>query len=277
MGNTSSASAQSLQKASKCNSCSQSGLYFSFGKRTDAKFYALIKGKQRRVYVDSKGRYYKENSKKKYLPNSIKTHKLSPKKVKSPKRKLSPKRKPGPKRKSGPKGPKPKPKGYYLRKKVKSPLTKVVKDKKKRSIGTRLSARAVFNEMGMSAIGKSFSILQKDGTYKTKYLRLRQNGSPYFANNFGKKHPYDGPIHLNFEKNKNWLRGPYPGDDMTGLKNSWPNYGYNIPPAGVAQPFRTSLLPRISAGTRRGNNYGNNFGNSRNVPHMHYGKMCFGA
>jgi hypothetical protein len=262
MGNTSSASTQSLQKASKCNSCSQNGLYFSFGKTTDAKFYTLIKGKQRRVYVDSKGRYYKDNSKKKYLRKNYKIFKLSDsKKRKSPKRK-SPKRKP---------------KGHYLRKKVKSPLRKVVKDKKKRSIGTRLSSRAVFNEMGMSAIGKSFSILQKDGTYKTKYLRLRQNGSPYFANNFGKKHPYDGPIHLNFEKNKNWLRGPYPGDDMTGLKNSWPNYGYNIPPAGVAQTFRTSLLPRISAGTRRGNNYGNNFGNSRNVTHMHYGKMCFGA
>ena len=291
MGNT--------QKTSKCNLCSQSGLYFSFGKRTDAKFYALIKGKQRRVYVDSKGRYYKENSKKKYLRKNYKIFKLSDSKkhkknnygyfyynlldrynkspVKSLKYKgarhvIRPKRK-YLKRKS----PKRKPKGYYLRKKVKSPLRKVVKDKKKRSIGTRLSARAVFNEMGMSAIGKSFSILQKEGTYKTKYLRLRQNGSPYFANNFGKKHPYNGPIHLNFEKNKNWLRGPYPGDDMTGLKNSLPNYGYNIPPAGVAQPFRTSLLPRISAGTRRGNNYGNNFGNSRNVPHMHYGKMCFGA
>lgn len=248
MGNTSSANVQSAQKTSKCNSCSQSGLYFNFGKRTDAKFYALIKGKQRRVYIDSNGRYYKENSKKKYLPKGAKTHKLSPKKVKS------------------------KPKGYYLRKKVKSPLRKEVKDKKKRIIGSRLSARAVFNQKGMSAIGKSFSILQKDGTYKIKYLRLRQNGSPYFANNFGKKHPNDGLIHLNIPYNKNWLRG----DDLckiTGLKNSWPNYGYDIAPAGVAQPFRTSLLPRISAGTRRGNN----FGNVTNVPHMHYGKMCFGA
>ena len=125
----------------------------------------------------------------------------------------------------------------------------------------------------MSAIGKSFSILQKDGSHKRKYLRLRQNGSPYFANKFGKKHTNDGLIQLNFHENKNWLRGPYPGDDMTGLKNSWPNNGYDIPPGSVAQPFRTSLLPRISAGTRRGNNYGK----SVNVPHMHYGKMCFGA
>lgn len=255
MGNTSSATIS--QNASKCNSCSQKGLYFSFGKKIDDKLYVLIKGKQRRVYVDSKGKYYKDNNKKKYLPKGTRTYKLSPKKVKSlPKRKMSPK-----------------PKGYYLRKKVKSPLRKVVKDKKKRSIGTRLSARAVFNQMGMKAIGKSFSILQKDGTYKTKFLRLRQNGSPYFANNFGN----NGAIQLNFHKNKNWLRGPYPGDNMTGLKNSWPNYGYNIPPAGVSQPFKTSLLPRISAGTRRGNNFGNNFGNVTNVPHMHYGKMCFGS
>ena len=261
MGNTSSTSAQSSQKTSKCNSCSQSGLYFSFGKRTDAKLYVLIKGKQRRVYVDSKGRYYKENSKKKYLSKGTRTQKLLPKKVKVPKRKLAPK------------GRKSKPKSYYLRKKVKSPLRKVVKDNKKKTIGTRLSARAVFNEMGMSAIGKQFSILQKNGTYKKKYLRLRHNGSPYFANNFGKNHINDDLINLNLPINKNWLRGPYPGDDMTGLKYSWPNYSYNIPPGGVAQPYRTSLLPKISAGTRRGNNYGN----ITNVPHMHYGKMCFGA
>ena len=260
MGNTNNTDFASAQKTSKCNSCSQDGLYFSFGKRTDTKLYTLIKGKQRRVYVDSKGKYYKQNSKKKYLSKGTRTHKLLPKKVKS-----------SPKRKG------PKPKGYYLRKKVKSPLRKVVKDKKKRTIGSRLSARAVFNQMGMSAIGKSFNILQKDGTYKRKYLRLRRNGSPYFANNFGSKYLNDDAIQLNFLKNKNWLRGPYPGDDMTGLKNSWPNHGYNIPPAGVAQPFRTSLLPRISAGTRTVNNHRNNFGNSRNVPHMHYGKMCFGA
>ena len=260
MGNTSSVSAQSVPK---CNSCSQGSSYFSFGKKTDTKLYALIKGKQRRVYIDTKGKYYKEKSKKKYLPKGTRTQKLSQKKIKAPKRKF------------GPKGPKSKPKGYYLKKNVKSPLRKMVKDKKKRQIGTRLSARAVFNQMGMISIGKSFNILQKDGTYKRKYLRLRQNGSPYFANNFG-KHLNNNAIQLNIPYNKNWLRGSNPGN-MTGLKNSWPNYGYDIPPGGVAQPFRTSLLPRISAGTRKVNNNGNNFGNSRNIPHMHYGKMCFGA
>ncbi len=38
----------------------------------------------------------------------------------------------------------------------------------------------------------------------------------------------------------------------------------------IAKPLETSLLPKIASGTKRGNNYGN-------VPHMHYGKMCFGA
>lgn len=248
MGNTSSSS--NSQNKSNCNSCSQRGLYFDFGKRTDVKFYALIKGKQRRVYIDSKGRYYKENNKKKYLSTGTTTHTLSLK------RKLTPKRKT--------------PKGYYLRKNVKSPLRKVVKDKKKKSIGSRLSARAVFNEIGMKAIGKSFSILQKDGTYKIKYLRLRRNGSPYFANKFGEKYQNNELIQLNIPYNKNWLRGPSPGDYMTGLKNSWPNQEYNIAPAGVAKPLETSLLPKIASRTKRGNNYGN-------VPHMHYGKMCFGA
>lgn len=287
MGNTSSASAQ---KTSKCNSCSQNGLYFNFGKRTDAKFYVVIKGKQRRVYVDSKGKYYKENSKKKYLRKNHKIFKLSDSKkhkknnfgyffynlmtdkYKSPEKRLEYKH-PYSISTSKRKLPKSKPKGRYLKKKVKSPLRKVVKDKKKRLIGSRLSARAIFNKMGMSAVGKSFRILQKDGKHKTKYLRLRKNGSPYFSNNFGKKNSNDGLIHINLLKNKNLLRRSYPEDEMTELKNFWPNYRYSIPPTGVSQPFRTSLLPRISSGTRRANN----FGISVNVPHMHYGKTCFGA
>ena len=73
MGNTSSAATS--QNASKCNSCSQSGLYFSFGKKTDANFYALIKGKQRRVYVDSKGKYYNENYKMLALTSTKKFNK----------------------------------------------------------------------------------------------------------------------------------------------------------------------------------------------------------
>jgi hypothetical protein len=216
------------------------------------KLYAVINGKQKRIYVDSKGKYYKQNSQKKYLKKGIRTYKQSLKNVKT--------------------SPKVKRKDYYLNKKIKSPLRKPVKDSKKNKVGTRLSARAIFNEMGKSAIGKPFSILQKDGTRQIKYLRLRNNGSPYFANKFGNVHNNHELIQLNIPHNKNWLRGPYPGDDMTGLKYSWPNHGYDIAPAGVAQPFRTSLLPRIKPVTRRGNNR-----NSMNVPHMHYGKMCFGA
>lgn len=253
MGNTSSATSSSTrtQNVSKCNSCSQNGSYFSFGKSTnkskssEIKLYAKIKGKNRRVYVDSKGKYYKENSKRRKLPKGTKTYKLSPKR-------------------------KTVPKDFYLRKKIKSPLRKVVKDKKKKTIGTRLSARTVFNEMGTKGLGKSFRILQKDGKYKIKYLRLRQNGSPYFANKFGKTN--EGIVHLNILYNPNWLRGNSPCK-MTGIKNSWPNHGYNIPPGGVVQPFRTSLLPRVASTVSRGNS----FGNRMNVPHMHYGKMCFGA
>lgn len=248
MGNTSSAS--SSQTTSKCNSCSQGGMYFSFGKKTEAKLYTLVKGKQRRVYLDSKGRYYKDGSSKKYLNKNARTFKLGPKSPKSPKGPKKTVKKPKSPQKGPQKGPKKNlPKGYYLKKTVKSPTRKTVKDKNKKKVGTRLSARAIFNEMGMSAVGKSFDILQKDGSYKSKFLRLRQNGSPYFSNNFG-------TFHLNLPYNKNWLKGKELCK-MTGIKNSWPNVGYDIAPTGVAQPLRTSVLPT--------------------VPHMHFGKMCFGS
>ena len=70
--------------------------------------------------------------------------------------------------------------------KRKSPKRKVVKDKRGRKIGTRLSARTVYNEKGRKALGKSFRILQKDGKYKMKVLRLRRDGAPYFSTKFGK-------------------------------------------------------------------------------------------
>lgn len=258
MGNTSSAistnrvnnnnSNLNFPTKSNCNSCSQNGQYFNFGKNgfgkngfgknVDNKLYVLIKGKQRRVYIDLKGKYYRENSKKKYLKKGTKTYKLSTKQKLSTKRESS---------------------------KRKSPTLKTVKDNNKNLVGYRLSARTVFDQKGKEAIGKPFKILQKDGTYQIKYLRLRKNKSPYFANNFGK----NKLVHLEIPLNKNWLRGSFPVDDMTGLKYSWPTFDYNIPPAGVRQPFKTSLLPKVSSKIKRGNNY--------NVPHMHYGKMCFGA
>jgi len=238
MGNSGSSQSPSSGGACKsCNKCSEQGLYFSFGK-TDDKLYAIIKGKQRRVYVDKKGKYYKEGSTRRSLPSGTRTYKVKKSKIKSPKRKV--------------------PKNYYLKKTVKSPLYKSVKDTKKRQVGKRLSARAVFNEMGMNAVGRSFSILQKDGSHKMKVLRLRQNGSPYFANKFGNRHlmhnhrtfgkhvescKASNLSHLNMPVNKNWLRGS-PMEDMTGLKYSYPSA--LLAPGGVAQPHKMSILPRMA-------------------------------
>ena len=173
------------------------------------------------------------------------------------------------------------PKRSPRRYKRRSPKRKAVKDKRDREIGTRLSARTVYDEKGKKALGKSFRILQKDGKYKMKVLRLRRDGVPYFSTKFGNvmsksvtfnKHlPKDKVYHLNIPYNNHWLRGPV-SDDMTGILNSWPNKGMYIAPGGVAQPLRTSMLPKIAPGTRRGNNFG-----YKKMGHMHFGKMCFGA
>lgn len=162
-----------------------------------------------------------------------------------------------------------------------SPKRKVVKDKRGRKIGTRLSARTVYNEKGRKALGKSFRILQKDGKYKMKVLRLRRDGVPYFSSKFGRvetvipkpvsfnKHLQHNKVyHLNIPYNNHWLRGSA-SNDMTGILNSWPNKGMYIAPGGVAQPLRTSMLPKFASGTRRGNNFGTH--------HTHFGKTCFGA
>lgn len=170
------------------------------------------------------------------------------------------------------------PKRSPRRYKRRSPKRKVVKDKHDRKIGTRLSARTVYDEKGREALGKSFRILQKDGKYKTKVLRLRRDGAPYFSTKFGNamsnsvrfnKHLDNNNIHhYNIPYNNHWLRGPV-SDDMTGILNSWPNKGMYIAPGGVVQPLRTSMLPKMALGTRRGNNFG--------TSHMHFGKMCFGG
>ena len=227
-----------------CNSCSEGGQYFF-------------------------GRTRKSPVKKKTVKRTVRKSPVRKKTVKHNVRRKSPVKR------------KKVPKGYYLRKKVKSPFTKVVKDKRKRTIGTRLSARALFNRHGKGVVGHSFPVLQKDGTYVMKVIRLRQNGSPYFANKFGNYYfgnQYQKSVctspkitHLTFKLANNSLRGPK-YDDMTGLLNTWPNYGKNIPPGGVAQPYKTSLLPRMYPGkASRGNAYGRG--------HMHFGsnRMCFGA
>jgi hypothetical protein len=265
MGNTPSSvvSSPSSSSCSSCNSCSYGGKYFSFGSSTSNK--RMYKNHVVKTDVYGK-RYITISGRKYYLPKGTRTTKSSPTRRKSSptrrkssptRRKSSPtRRKSSPtRRKSSPK--KRKPIGYYKDKKVKSPRRKQVKDKKGKKIGRRLSARALYNEG--ARIGSTYNILQSDGSYKVKYLRLRKNGSPYFANNFGK----ELPIHLNLPHNKNWLRGSA-YDDMTGLKSSWPNANKLIAPGGVAQPLMyPSLLPRMK---------------NKNVkPHMHYGKMCFGA
>jgi len=123
---------------------------------------------------------------------------------------------------------KPKKEINYSRKSIKSPYIKPVKNKKDKKIGNRLSARAIYNEHGNEYIGKEFDILQPDGNYKQKFLRLRSNGSPYFSNKFGS--------HLTFPLVNN-RRGPI-YSDMTGYKNSWPDNLFIIPPSGVRRPTR---------------------------------------
>ena len=106
----------------------------------------------------------------------------------------------------------------YAKKVVVSPKHKTVRTNKGKKVGKRLSARGVYNEHGKTVVGKKFNILQKNGEYAVKVLRIRQNGSPYFANKFGNKTTF--PL---------------------------------IPPYGIAQPAKMTLLP-----------------------HSHFGKMCFG-
>jgi hypothetical protein len=120
------------------------------------------------VKKDSKGRYITKSSKKQYLPKGTRVHSKKENSKKSKRDSKMETKKPKKETK--------KPKKY---KEVKS------KDKTQKVIGKRLSARAVFDEKGVSSIGKSFNILQPNGSMKMKVLRLRKNGSPYFANKFG--------------------------------------------------------------------------------------------
>ena len=128
------------------------------------------------VRKDTKGRYVVSGGKKKRLPKGARaTSKKTVKKASPSKRKS-------------------KPKGYYSKKYIKSPLRKKVystpKDKrrKRQPMGTRLSARAIYNVHGHIVVGKKYDVLQPSGKYVTKYLRLRKNGSPYFTTKFGHTH-----------------------------------------------------------------------------------------
>lgn len=194
-------------------------LYF-FGEKKKDKLIGIrivssAKGDlKKKIYKDSKGRYYINNGRKKYLPKGTRL-KTTIKKIKT--------KKTGPKKRKD-----------YSRIKIKSPQTKTVKNKKDKVIGKRLSARHVYDNYGKKAIGKTFNILQKDGTYKVKILKLRVNGSPYFANKFGKAISF--PLDLKIE-------GPN-FDNLTGYKNSWPNYPYMIAPGGVQNPDKMQLFPK---------------------------------
>jgi len=239
------------------NKCSQGGSYYSMSFGAKPKKKPMYKNHV--VYSDSKGRYIKVKTKKgltkRYLPKGAKT--TSSKKRRSPVRRSPVRRSP------------------VRRSPVRRSPYKPVKNKRGKNIGSRLSARAVYDEYGNAALNKKFNILQKDGSSKLKVLKLRKNGSPFFSNSFGKVQP----THVNSPLNYNWLRGPKMSE-MTGNKLSWPathidKYGVNfkapkyglLPPAGVEQPLQTNLLPR----------YITSFGTNMNKPHMHFGKMCFGA
>ena len=59
-----------------------------------------------------------------------------------------------------------------------SPLRKNV-GKKSESPGKRFSARGYYDSGGK--VGDKKKILQPNGKYKTKVLKLRENGSPFWA------------------------------------------------------------------------------------------------
>ena len=82
----------------------------------------------------------------------------------------------------------------YAKKVVVSPKRKTVRTNKGKKVGKRLSARGVYNERGRSAVGKNFNILQKNGEYEVKVLRIRKNGSPYFSTRFGIPHSHFGQM-----------------------------------------------------------------------------------
>ena len=165
MGNQTSTTNTSRSKTCKdCNGCSQGGTYYttSFGLANRHNKSSTVKRRQTPV---------RRQSPVKRRPSSVKRRQSPVKRRQSPvKRRQSPV------------------------KRRQTQVRRVVKDNKNRKIGTRLSARDIFDRMGMASLGKTYNILQKDGTYKMKVLRLRNNGSPYFANNFGIPHMHYGKM-----------------------------------------------------------------------------------
>ena len=81
-------------------------------------------------------------------------------------------------------------------------------------------------------------------------------GGNYFS--FGKSNM----THLNIPINTNWLRGSN-YDNMTGLKYSWPTNGYVVSPGGIPRSARMSMVTKAKS--------------VETVPHMHFGRVCFGS
>ena len=129
----------------------------------------------------------------------------------------------------------------YSKKYVKSPTLKTVKNKKNNIMGKRLSARAIYNEYGPKMIGKDFNILQPNGEYIKKYLRLKSNGSPYWSTKFGN-------VHSQFDINN---KSPY-------FKTKFGNYS-RYP------------IPNLNSASITGFNYA-----CSNPTLSKFGKTCFG-
>mgnify|MGYP001353356690 CR=1 FL=1 len=159
-----------------CGTCSHGDNYFSFGfvrgkqplsrkpmapVNEGARFINTRSGyKKIIVYRDSKGRYYKSLNRKIRIPKGTRLSRHP--KITGARREM----------KSSPK------------------KSKRLNYKKNIPARHRLSARDVYNTRGRKAVGKNFLILQPDGHYKKKILKLDINGRPYFSNlgnkmNFG--------------------------------------------------------------------------------------------
>ncbi len=107
-----------------------------------------------------------------------------------------------------------------------------------------------------SPVRKRKSPMRKRKTLKFGSCNSYSQGGNYFS--FGKSNMK----HLNIPTNPNWLRGSN-YDNMTGSKYSWPTNGYVVPPGGVSRSARMSLVAKPKS--------------INTVPHMHFGRVCFGS
>ena len=107
-----------------------------------------------------------------------------------------------------------------------------------------------------SPVRKRKSPVRKHKTLKFGSCNSCSQGGNYFS--FGKSNM----THLNIPTNSNWLRGSS-YDNMTGFKYSLPTNGYVVPPGGVSRSTKMSMVAKPKS--------------INNVPHMHFGRVCFGS